>query len=48
MIAREFFDHEKPSPDTPATTSESSRDDDLADAGDAAEDDSDFGDSFEV
>jgi hypothetical protein len=48
MIAREFFSHESPSPDTPAPTSESSRDDDLADADDAADDDGDFGDSFEV
>lgn len=48
MIAREFFAHENPSPDTPATPSEASRDDDLADADDAVDDDGDFGDSFEV
>ena len=45
MIAREFFAHESPSPDTSATPSESSRDDNLADTDDG---DVDFGDSFEV
>jgi hypothetical protein len=48
VIAREFFSHESPSPDTPATASESSPDDNLADAGDAADAEADFGDSFEV
>ena len=48
MIAREFFAHDSPSPDTLASTSESSRDDGLTDADHAVDDGDDFDDSFEV
>jgi hypothetical protein len=48
MIAREFFAHESPGADVPASTSETSHDDNLIDAETSADDFGDFDGGFEV